>query len=188
MIVKKYRNRRLYDTGESRYVTLDEVAQQIRGGEDLHVVDAKSGADLTQSTLAQIILESRGGAALLPAPVLLRLVRLGDDALAEFMGRYVTWALDIYLALRRGAHAVAPVSPLASLPFSATDALARLWASVPGMGQAPPPPTPTAAPDPEPEDEPEDEIAALRRELSEIRQEIAAAKDLAGLCSATFRA
>ena len=172
MIVKKYRNRRLYDTGESRYVTLEEVAATVRGGEDLYVVDAATGADLTQGTLAQIILEGRGAARLLPTPLLLRLVRLGDDALAEFMGRYVTWALDIYLALRRGARVASPVTPF-GLPFSAADALARLWSAVPGVGSAPPPPAPTAAPGPEDGPEPEDEIAALRRELAEIRQEIA---------------
>ena len=57
--VKKYSNRRLYDTSDSRYITLDELAQKIRSGKDVRVIDAKSNEDLTQQTLTQIILESR---------------------------------------------------------------------------------------------------------------------------------
>ncbi|HEY1416654.1 MAG TPA: polyhydroxyalkanoate synthesis regulator DNA-binding domain-containing protein, partial [Myxococcaceae bacterium] len=64
MLVKKYGNRRLYDTEESRYVRLDEIADRIRGGADVQVVDAKSGADLTAPTLAQIIFEDRNAARL----------------------------------------------------------------------------------------------------------------------------
>jgi len=83
-IVKKYSNRRLYDTDESRYITLDELAQLVRGGSDVFVQDAKSGEDLTQVTLAHVILESRGGGRLLPVPLLVQMIRMGDDALAEF--------------------------------------------------------------------------------------------------------
>ena len=67
-LLKKYENRRLYDTEESRYVTLEEIAERIRLGSDPHIVDAKSGADLTQATLAQIIIEGRGASRLLPVP------------------------------------------------------------------------------------------------------------------------
>ncbi|MFY0542233.1 polyhydroxyalkanoate synthesis regulator DNA-binding domain-containing protein [Nannocystis pusilla] len=98
--VKKYGNRRLYDTEGSRYVTLEEIAERVRMGEDLKVVDAKSGQDLTQVTLAQIILESRGAARLLPVSLLKQLVRMRDDALAEFFGRYIAWALEVYLQLK----------------------------------------------------------------------------------------
>ena len=60
MIVKKYANRRLYDMDSSRYVTLEELAERIRAGADVKVLDAKTNEDFTQPTLAQIILESRG--------------------------------------------------------------------------------------------------------------------------------
>jgi polyhydroxyalkanoate synthesis repressor PhaR len=99
MLVKKYSNRRLYDTEESRYITLDELAEKIRAGADARIVDASSGADLTQTTLTQIILEGDAG-HLLPVPLLLQLIRLGDDALAEFFGRYVGFALEMYLAAK----------------------------------------------------------------------------------------
>ncbi|MBM4343955.1 MAG: hypothetical protein FJ100_11355 [Deltaproteobacteria bacterium] len=97
MVLKKYANRRLYDTGTSKYVTLDEVTDRIRAGEDVLVVDAATGADLTQATLTQLILENRGAAKLLPVPLLTQLVRLGDDGLAEFFSRWVQWALESYL-------------------------------------------------------------------------------------------
>src|SRR5688500_4830008 len=110
-VVKKYANRRLYDPEESRYITLDELAEKIRGGADVRVVDAKTGEDLTQGTLAQIILESRNAARLLPVPLLVQLVRMGDAALAEFFGRYVSMALEIYQTARQGAQATMPWNP-----------------------------------------------------------------------------
>ncbi len=127
MIVKKYSNRRLYDTEGSRYVTLEELAEKIRLGADVKVLDAKSNEDLTQATLTQVILESRGAARLLPVPLLVQLVRMGDDALAEFMGRYLSSALDLYLQAKQGAQAIAPYNPLVNVPFAATNALARLF-------------------------------------------------------------
>jgi polyhydroxyalkanoate synthesis repressor PhaR len=103
MLVKKYPNRRLYDTLESRYITLEELAEKIRAGADARVIDAKTDEDLTQQTLTQIILESRNTARLLPVPLLVQLVRMGDDALAEFFSRYVAWALEVYLATKQNA-------------------------------------------------------------------------------------
>ena len=72
MLIKKYTNRRLYDTDASCYITLEDLAQRVKDGAEVRVVDAKSGADLTQPTLTQILMESRGGQALLPAPLLRR--------------------------------------------------------------------------------------------------------------------
>jgi len=178
VVVKKYSNRRLYDTSDSRYITLEELAQKIRAGKDVRVVDAKSGEDLTQSTLAQIILESRRAARLLPVPLLTQLIRMGDDALAEFFSRYMSWALELYTHARSGAQALSPLNPFATLPFTATNALARLFANGPGWAEAgappPPPPPPAAAPEPEPEDDAEEsngasDIAALRRELDDLK-------------------
>jgi polyhydroxyalkanoate synthesis repressor PhaR len=173
MLVKKYTNRRLYDTEESRYITLEELAEKIRAGHDAHVVDAKTGEDLTQATLTQIIMESRGAARILPVPLLMQLIRLGDEALAEFLGMYLSQALDAYLALKRGAHAIAPINPLANLPFAATNALARLLLGglVDPTTGAPvqyahpaPAPAPPAPPKPSPKASSETEMASLRRE------------------------
>ena len=190
-LIKKYGNRRLYDTGDSRYITLEELTAKIRGGTDVRVVDATDGHDLTQATLTQLILESGNAARMLPVPLLTQLIRLGDDALGEFFSRYVTAALELYLGARRGVRGLAEATPLARIPVGATDALARMWMNTP-MGQmmgfggpgfvpgyapepepAPPPPPPPAAaaphaaPAPGAGSEPatSDDVAALSREL-----------------------
>jgi len=198
LVVKKYPNRRLYDTVESRYITLEDLADRIKAGSDVLVQDATSGVDLTQATLTQIILESRGGAKLLPVPLLLRLIRLGDEALAEFFGRYVSWALELYVQARQGARALMPMNPLVQAPFAATDALARLvlgasqWvnplAPPPMAAQASPPPFPTpngfAAPEPPPPEtahvhgqvvDVADDVARLRLEIEALKRSMISA-------------
>jgi polyhydroxyalkanoate synthesis repressor PhaR len=148
VLIKKYGNRRLYDTGDSRYVTLDELAAKIRAGAELRIVDAQSGEDLTQATLTQIVLETGHAAKFLPVQLLTQMIRLSDDALAEFFSRYVTGALDLYLQAKRGVQSIASYNPLAQLPIAATDALARMWMGSPFGGYAPPaayPPYPPGA-------------------------------------------
>jgi polyhydroxyalkanoate synthesis repressor PhaR len=162
MIVKKYGNRRLYDTSDSRYITLEELAAKVRQGEEVRVVDAKTGEDLTAVTLTQILVEGRGAAQLLPVPLLIQLVRLGDDALAEFFGQYVRWALDIYLNARQGVRQINPYNPLAMAPFGAADAFLRLLGGAPGHAQGPSQPNPNAS----------IEIAELRRELAELKSSL----------------
>ncbi|MDC0748592.1 polyhydroxyalkanoate synthesis regulator DNA-binding domain-containing protein [Polyangium mundeleinium] len=168
MVVKKYGNRRLYDTEASRYVTLEEVEARVRRGDDVEVVDAKTGRDLTQATLAQIILESRGAARLLPVPLLRQLIRMGDDALAEFFERTVIWALDIYLLAKKGAR-VFPIGPLGALPF--LNAMLGGGKSTPWSSpRDPEPEEQVAPPDTNERDEQAEEIAALRRELDELKR------------------
>ena len=174
MIVKKYSNRRLYDTEASQYITLEELADRIRAGADVRVVDAKTNEDLTQATLAQIILESRGAARLLPVPLLTHLIRMGDDALAEFFGRYLGTALELYFQAKQGAQALAPYNPLANVPFAATNALARLILGGLGGGggwsepAAPPPP----APQKEPRPAASSDVEALRKELEDLKRSL----------------
>lgn len=165
MLVKKYSNRRLYDTEDSRYITLDELAEKVRRGADVKVVEAKTGEDLTQATLTQIILESNA-ARLLPVPLLTQLIRMTDDALAEFFGRYVSMALEMYNQARSGAQQVAPYFPFAQVPLQAADAFMRMFGAAPPM--APRAPAPPPAPPPE-EPSPSSEVADLRRELDELK-------------------
>jgi polyhydroxyalkanoate synthesis repressor PhaR len=207
IVIKKYGNRRLYDTDLSRYVTLEELEDRIRRGDDVRVLDAKTNEDLTQQTLAQIILESRGAARLLPVPLLAQLIRMKDEALAEFFGRYVSTALELYLQARSGAEAVAPFVPMATMPFAASNALARMFLGasqmLPGQRRKTPvpvpdgpyaypppgldaqaylsaPPVPDAAEgevvDERADERLEDDVAALRKELAELR---AAVRDVA---------
>lgn len=80
-VIKRYESRKLYDTEESRYVSLDEIAGWIREGQEVRVIDNASGDDVTIQTLAQIILEEgRSGASRLPSELLHELVRFGHRA------------------------------------------------------------------------------------------------------------
>lgn len=179
VVVKKYGNRRLYDTGDSRYVTLDELAAKIRTGVDLRIVDAQTGEDLTQATLTQIVLETGHAAKFLPVQLLTQMIRLSDDALAEFFSRYVTGALDMYLQAKRGLQAVTTYNPLAQIPMAATDALARMWMGSPfgGPPQYAPPqygypgpaPYPVASAPATPDDETEESAPPKRRSEPDLR-------------------
>ncbi len=171
MLVKRYSNRRLYDTKSSRYITLSELAERIRDGEDVQVVDAKSGNDLTQPTLTQIIMENRGAAKLLPIALLIQLIRLGDASLAEFMGRYMSVALALYLQLKREANVVSAYHPFVAIPFDAVSSFARMFvSSVPFVQHSVPADIKKESlhritnvhPD----------VAALRREVDALRKEM----------------
>jgi polyhydroxyalkanoate synthesis repressor PhaR len=94
-IVKKYANRRLYNTGSSRYVTLDDLSQMVRQGQHFVVHDAKTGEDLTRSILTQIILEEDGkGRNLLPISFLRQLISFYDDSLRVFLPRYLELSME----------------------------------------------------------------------------------------------
>ncbi|MEO1694350.1 MAG: polyhydroxyalkanoate synthesis repressor PhaR [Pseudomonadota bacterium] len=98
VVVKKYANRRLYNTETSTYVTLDDLAQMVRSDRDFVVYDAKTGADLTHSVLTQIIVEqeSRGsGPNLLPTPFLRQLIRFYDDmGVSRMVPGYLQMSLE----------------------------------------------------------------------------------------------
>ncbi|MCL6607365.1 MAG: polyhydroxyalkanoate synthesis repressor PhaR [Geminicoccaceae bacterium] len=94
-VVKKYANRRLYNTATSSYVTLDELAQMVRAGQDFVVYDAKSGDDITRSVLTQIILEEDAkGRNLLPIGFLRQLISFYDDQLHAFLPRYLEMSME----------------------------------------------------------------------------------------------
>ena len=89
-IIKKYPNRRLYDTDTSSYITLTEVKQLVMGGESFMVRDVKTGEDLTRSVLLQIILEEEAsGSPMFTAPVLASVIRFYGHAMQGFMGGYL---------------------------------------------------------------------------------------------------
>jgi polyhydroxyalkanoate synthesis repressor PhaR len=95
-VIKKYANRRLYHTGTSSYVTLEDLAGLVRGGEDFVVYDAKSGEDITRSVLAQIIFdeESKDGQNLLPIAFLRQLIRFYGDSMQALVPRYLEFSMD----------------------------------------------------------------------------------------------
>jgi len=97
LIIKKYGNRRLYDTAASRYVNLDEIAGLIRQGKNVRILDARSGKDLTRVTLTQIITEdAKDKPTGLPLELLRQLVVASDEVRQEFVMWYLKSAFDAY--------------------------------------------------------------------------------------------
>jgi polyhydroxyalkanoate synthesis repressor PhaR len=97
VVIKKYANRRLYNTETSTYVTLEDLAKMVRGDRDFVVYDAKNGDDLTHAVLTQIIVEQEsreGGQALLPIPFLRQLIRFYDDSIARMVPSYLQFSLE----------------------------------------------------------------------------------------------
>lgn len=95
VIIKKYPNRRLYDTSTSRYVNLEELRDLIKSDVDFQVVDAKTGDDLTRSVLTQIIFEQESkGLHLLPNTFLRQLIRFYDDNLGRVLAEYMAQAME----------------------------------------------------------------------------------------------
>ena len=96
VIIKKYANRRLYNTGTSTYVTLEDLAALVKAGEDFVVYDAKTGEDITRSVLAQIIFEqeNKEGQNLLPITFLRQLIRFYGDSMQMLVPRYLEVSIE----------------------------------------------------------------------------------------------
>jgi polyhydroxyalkanoate synthesis repressor PhaR len=97
VVIKKYANRRLYNTETSTYVTLEDLATMVRGDRDFVVYDAKTGDDLTHGVLTQIIVEQenrQGGQTLLPVPFLRQLIRFYDDSIGRMVPGYLQFSLE----------------------------------------------------------------------------------------------
>jgi len=205
--IKKYSNRRLYDTSTSSYVTLEELADKIRSGTDVEVIDVETDEDITQEVLAQIILESRGAAQLLPVPLLIRLIRMGEDRLAEFFGQFMSWSLEMYLRFKEGAETVTPNNPFRGAQsdgpvdgmFAGPEAFFRMfvnrvpWSGSPPWNEAPEPTesspdavdsdgdeeeeAPAARPAPGGFVDPTRDVDALRAEIDELKNLVRAMHD-----------
>ena len=165
VVVKKYANRRLYNTETSTYVTLEDLAKMVRGDRDFVVYDAKNGDDLTHAVLTQIIVEQEsreGGQALLPIPFLRQLIRFYDDSIARMVPSYLQFSLEHLVKEQskfREQFATAFTNPAAAFDFYQSQAKQNMamfeqamsmWASfgaVAGGGQKPGTPgSPGAAP------------------------------------------
>ncbi len=97
--LKKYANRRLYDMEKSAYVTLNQVADLIRQGRQVEVIDAKTNEDVTAFILTQIILEeAKNKNFLLPIPVLHLIIQYGDNILGDFFEKYLQQMITTYVA------------------------------------------------------------------------------------------
>src|ERR687887_98309 len=158
-VIKRYSNRKLYDTQESRYVTLEEIEEMIRGGKEISVVDASTGEDLTSVTLAQIILENeRNRRAALPSAFLHQLVKHGE-AWQDFVQRSMRSSLEGLISSQREM-----------------DRVFRDWAARAGWGAVPTTATKGAEPRRESgEQDPErlhEEMTMLRERLRALEERL----------------
>ncbi|HEV8474256.1 MAG TPA: polyhydroxyalkanoate synthesis regulator DNA-binding domain-containing protein [Methylomirabilota bacterium] len=154
-VVKRYSNRKLYDTQESRYVTLEEIEEMIRAGREISVVDAASGEDLTSVTLTQIILENeRNHRANLPSAFLHQLIKHGE-AWHDVVQRTMRSSLEGFVSSQRDMERVF-----------------REWSARAGWGPVTGTTAATATTDPKREGGAEAEAEKLREEVSALRDRL----------------
>jgi len=117
IVIKKYANRRLYNTARSSYVTLDDLAKMVRAGQDFAVYDAKSGEDITRSVLTQIIFEEEAkGQSMLPTNFLRQLISLYGDVLQGAVPSYLEASMESFAQNQeRISQAFSGANPIASL-------------------------------------------------------------------------
>ena len=199
VVVKKYGNRRLYDTNSSRYITLDDLAKMIRAGHDVQVVDAKTKADLTKTVLLQIISEQEKEHDLIPVSFLKKVIQHGDATLRESMQRYLSVSLDGFLQAQKEfeqryqAFAGNFMNPMMWMPSMLNQQMpggqvhppGAPGADVPPAAPAPqPPPDEPAAPAQEPaapSDEDQDapaQSAASPDEIQQLKEQMAALQQM----------
>lgn len=173
VVVKKYANRRLYNTEASSYVTLDHLAAMVKEGRDFVVYDAKTGEDITRQVLTQIIMEeeSKSGASLLPIGFLRQLISFYGDNLAALVPRYLEQTMGAFArqqeemrkAMRTTMEGLFPFAPqfeeMGKQNMQMLEQAFALWAPFYGRAAAPP-----AAGDAVPP-----QVAALKAEMERLR-------------------
>jgi polyhydroxyalkanoate synthesis repressor PhaR len=187
VVIKKYANRRLYNTETSTYVTLDDLAQMVRNDKDFVVYDAKSGDDLTHAVLTQIIVEQEsreGGQTLLPIPFLRQLIRFYDDNIGTMVPSYLQFSLENLVKEQekfRSMFASAFANPAAA--FEAYQDQARknmamfeqamaMWTSFGGAAKQGKIPDAAAQPSSAGAEAPKGEIDELKAQLTVMQQRI----------------
>jgi polyhydroxyalkanoate synthesis repressor PhaR len=156
VVIKKYGNRRLYDTAGSRYVNLDDLAALVRAGKEVRVVDAKTGRDLTRVTLTQIITEdAKDKPTGLPLELLRQLIIASDEVRQEFLMWYLKSAFDTYEKLQDAVQN--RLTEVQSAILSPVDTMKRLLTSTSLM------PASTG----------ESEVETLRKRVSELEARLA---------------
>ena len=195
IVIKKYANRRLYNTAKSSYVTLDDLAKMVRAGEDFVVFDAKTGEDITRSVLTQIIVEEESGEQnMLPTNFLRELIRLYGDPLQRMVPSYLEAAMDAFRRnqeqLRRafgGTQALANFEQITRSNMELFERSLRMFTPFAqpggqaGGGQSGPAPGPRAVPDQDEQaaqhnqhDQKElsEDLESLQKQLSEMQEQL----------------
>ncbi|HEX8901971.1 polyhydroxyalkanoate synthesis repressor PhaR [Vitreimonas sp.] len=182
VVIKKYANRRLYNTAASSYVTLDHLSEMVREGVDFVVLDAKTGDDITRSVLTQIIFEQESkGQNLLPVQFLRRLIRFYGDQMQGFLPPYLEMSMESFSKAQEQmrenmSRTFGAATPLAAFEEQAQRNMAmfqqamKMWApfAVPGAGGFPNAPKSTPAD----EDEKDEQVAELRKQMEAMQKQL----------------
>ena len=189
IVIKKYANRRLYNTGESKYVTLDDLSERVRANTDFIVLDAKSGDDITRSVLTQIIFEQESkGQSMLPVQFLRRLIRFYGDQMQGFLPPYLEMSMESFSKAQEQMRENMSRTFGASTPMAAFEEQAqrnmalfqqamKVWApfaagNMSGMPGIPGMPG-MSAPKFDSDDEDKDEqLAELRRQMEQMQKQL----------------
>lgn len=189
VVVKKYANRRLYNTESSSYITLDNLAGMVRQGRDFVVYDAKSGEDITRSVLTQIIVEEEGkGRNLLPIAFLRQLIGFYGDQMQALVPRYLEQAMAAFAQQQDQMRAAMQRTMGNLFPFGNATATMEevgrqnmammeraLSLFTPFYRPSEATSQPSSAPEtPPPSSETAAEIAALRAEVEHLKRQLAA--------------
>jgi polyhydroxyalkanoate synthesis repressor PhaR len=171
VIIKKYANRRLYNTETSSYITLDHLAQMTREGRDFKVIDAKSEDDITHNVLTQIIMEEENrGQTLLPVSFLRQLISLYGDSMQSMVPQYLEASMDAFRrnqaqfrTAMEGAFGTGPFAEIAKRNMAMFEAAAQAFKT--RAGETPEAPaTPAAGAG--------DDLAALKAQLASLQDKI----------------
>jgi polyhydroxyalkanoate synthesis repressor PhaR len=178
VIIKKYANRRLYNTETSSYITLEHLAAMTREGRDFKVVDAKTDDDITHNVLTQIIMEEESrGQTMLPVNFLRQLIALYGDSMQAMVPGYLEASMESFRRNQEqfksaveGAFANSPFAELAKRNMQMFEAATQAFKpGTPGAPDAAAPEAPAAAP---PQAGANDDVAALKAELARLQDKI----------------
>ena len=169
VIIKKYANRRLYNTRSSSYITLDHLSKMTRDGVDFKVLDAKTGDDITHQILTQIIMEEEAsGEQMLPVSFLRQLISMYGNQMQGLVPHYLEASMEHFQANQAKLHKAFedslgnnPLAKLAQQNMAMFRAAAAAF--MPGA---------EAALEPEPKDEGKDELAELRRQMAAMQEKL----------------
>jgi polyhydroxyalkanoate synthesis repressor PhaR len=186
VVIKKYANRRLYNTQTSSYVTLDHLCEMVKEGVDFEVRDARTGEDITRSVLTQIIFEEEGkGQNLLPIRFLRQLIRLYGDSLQAFVPGYLDMSMETFSRQQdqmreRMAQALGGggqvLEKMARQNLAIFEQALKMFSpfSPPGRQSAgtSEPPRPTNGAEPQ-KNRPSDELSELKSQMEAMRKQLA---------------
>ena len=178
VVVKKYANRRLYNTESSSYITLDTLAEMVRNGRDFVVYDAKTGDDITRSVLTQIIVEEESkGRAMLPTGFLRQIIGFYGDSMQNLVPRYLEQAMASFARQQEQMRVAMQQTMGNFFPFGMEEVgrqnmamMERAMSLFAPFARGPEMSEPRA---PAPTPSPEDEMTALRAEVEFLRAQLA---------------